>query len=114
MPIDIPPYLEEQTECCPHLAHLREHATSGIKHIMAFAEHMETVTTTVPDDLKPLGELLTKFCVQVLSESFAESLWLVAERGLQETVRVREGSQESTPSGDRPAQQEAAENNWRE
>jgi hypothetical protein len=75
---------------------------------------METVTTTVPDDLKPLGELLTKICMQVLTESFAESLWLVAERDLQEIARVREGSQKNTPSGDSPSQQEAAENNWRE
>jgi hypothetical protein len=114
MPIASHPYLEEQTACCPHLAHLREHATSGIKHIMAFAEEMETVTETLPDDLKPLGELLTKISMRVLTESYAESLMLIAERGLQEITRAAQDSQSSTPAVGCPSRQETTENKWRE
>jgi hypothetical protein len=111
---DIPPYLEAQTECCRYLAHLREHATSGIKHIMAFAEHMETVTANLPDDLKPTAEALNKICMQVLTGSYAESLMLIAERGLQEITQAAQDSQRSTPSCGCPSQQETAENKWRE
>jgi hypothetical protein len=103
-----------RTECCPHLAHLSKYAASGIKHIMDCAEQMKTITDDLPDDLKPFGEALTKFSLEVLSGSYAESLKLFSELGLQEITRAARGSQGSTPSGDCPSQQEAVENNWRE
>ena len=105
---------DTRTACQLLLAYHKAYAASGRKQIMEFAEDMKAGTDSLPDDVKPLGELLSKIIIQVLTESFVESLLLFAERGLQEIARVCEGSQGSTPSGDCPSQQEAAENNWRE
>jgi hypothetical protein len=105
---------DTRTACQLLLAYHKAYAASGRKHIMEFAEAMKAETDTLPDDLKPLGELLSKIWIQVLTESFAEGLLLFAERGLQEIARVGQGSQGSTPSVGCPSQQEAAENNWRE
>jgi hypothetical protein len=96
------------------LAYQKAYADFGKKQIMEFAEDMKTETDTLPDDLKPLGELLSKICMQVLTESFVESLVLFAERGLQEITRVGQDSQGSTPSGGCPSQQEVTINTRRE
>jgi hypothetical protein len=75
-------------ECSPHLAKLREYAASGAKHIMDFAKYMETVTDTLPDDLKPTGQVLTEISMRALIESYVESLKLISELGLQEITRA--------------------------
>jgi hypothetical protein len=98
MSIDIPPHLEEQTECCRHLAHLREHATSDIKHIMAVAEYMEAVTDTLSDDLKPTRQALIEITMHALIESYAECLKLISELGLQKIARAAQRNQRSTPT----------------
>jgi hypothetical protein len=70
---------DNRTECCPQLAKLREYATSGLKNILDCAKAMKTKTDTLPDDLKPYGEAMTKFSLEVLIGSYAESLQLISE-----------------------------------
>jgi hypothetical protein len=79
---------DNRTECCPHLSHLRDFATSGIKQIMDFAEHMKTCTDNLPDDLKPIGQALAEITMQVLIESYAESLRLIPEMGFQKIAQA--------------------------
>jgi hypothetical protein len=75
------------SELSPHLTHLSEYAAASIKHIMKFAEHMKTVTDTLPDDLKPTGQALAEISIQALAESYIESLMLISELGLQQITR---------------------------
>jgi pyruvate-formate lyase-activating enzyme len=79
---------DNRTKCCPHLAQLCEYATCGQKHIMEIAEQMMHETDALPADLKPYGEVLTKFIMEVLIGSYAESLKLISELGLQEITRA--------------------------
>jgi hypothetical protein len=68
------------TELNAYLANSIKCATSSvIKHIMAFAEEMQTYIDTLPDDLKPYGEAITKFSMEVLIGSYAERLQLISE-----------------------------------
>jgi hypothetical protein len=76
------------TELNAYLANSTKCATSGIKHIMAFAEEMQTYIDTLPDDLKPFAEMLNKLTMQVLIEMYAESLWHIPELALQEIARA--------------------------
>jgi hypothetical protein len=55
---------------------------------MEFAKDMQTVNDTLPDDLKPTGELLTKMSIEALTEFYAESLRVFSELGLQEITRA--------------------------
>jgi hypothetical protein len=66
-------------QCSPNLAHLREIAASGLKNILDCAKAMKTETDTLPDDLKPYGEAMTKISMKVLIGSYAESLQLMSE-----------------------------------
>jgi hypothetical protein len=75
-------------KCSPQLAKLREYAACGLKHIMALAEEMKTDTDTLSDDLKPYGEAMTKIIMEVLIESYVESLRLISELSLQEITRA--------------------------
>ena len=76
------------TKCCPHMADLCEFAACGSKHIMRVAEAMQTDMDTLPDDLKPFGKAMTKIIMEVLIKSHAECLELIAELGIQETIRA--------------------------
>jgi hypothetical protein len=67
---------------------LREIAVSGIKNMMDVAEHLKTETDTLPDDLKPFGEALADFTMQVLIESYAETLKLISDLGIQKIARA--------------------------
>jgi hypothetical protein len=81
---------EDDSKSYPHhLGTLREYATSGIKHIMACIKDVETNTASLPDELKVIAEVLTKYATQVLIESHVESLKLISELGLQEITRAR-------------------------
>jgi hypothetical protein len=91
---------DARTACLLHLAYMKVYAAAGKKHIMEFAEEMQAGTATLPDDLKPIGELLTTIYLQVITDSFAESFRLIAEQGLLE-IYQRWGDQETT------------ENKWR-
>ena len=71
-----------------HLGTMREYACFGIKHIMACIEEMETDNASLPDELKGIAEVLTKYFTQVLIESHVESLKLISELGLQEITRA--------------------------
>ena len=71
-----------------HLGILREYATSGIKHILACIEEMETDTASLPDELKGIAEALTKCITQVLIESHIESLKLISELGMRDITRA--------------------------
>jgi hypothetical protein len=79
---------DNTTECCPHMAHLQEIGFSGLKNIMRVAEAMQTDTDTLPDDLKPYGEAMTKIFMEALIKNYAECLQLIAELGLQEITRA--------------------------
>jgi hypothetical protein len=67
------------TEIYPHLATLGKNAASGVKHILEVAEHLKTITDTLPDDLKPVGQALADITMQALIESYAEWLRLFRE-----------------------------------
>jgi hypothetical protein len=75
-------------ECSPHVAYLRAYAASGIQHILDFAKEMKIVTDNLPDDLKPTGQVLTQIAMQALIESYAETLRLISDLGLQEIIRT--------------------------
>jgi hypothetical protein len=79
---------DNRTECCPHLAHLREIAVSGLKNILDCAEEIKTVTDTLPDDLKPIGQALADFTMQALIESYAETLKLISDLGIQKIAQA--------------------------
>jgi hypothetical protein len=104
---------DKRTALCLFLATSEGYLAFGKQHVMDVADYMQEVTNTLPDDLKPLGELLSKILIQVLTNSFTESLALFTERGLREIARAGQDSQGGTPDGC-PSQQEAVENNWRE
>jgi len=76
------------TRCCPHLAHIREIGTSGIKHILDCAESMQNDMDNLPDDLKPYAQVLNEITMQVLIEVFIESLRLYSELSMQEIVQA--------------------------
>jgi hypothetical protein len=71
-----------------HLGTLREYASFGIQHILAFAEDMESVTGTLSDDLKPIGEALTKVSIEALTAAYAEGLMCLSDLGLQEFTQT--------------------------
>jgi hypothetical protein len=75
-------------QCSLQLAHFRDIATSGIKHILELAEQMETETANLPDELKPFGEMLTEIAMQVIIKSYAKSLQPQFSEGLQKITRV--------------------------
>jgi hypothetical protein len=79
---------DNRTKCCSHLASLQAYAVFGRKHIMEVAEQMMHETDALPADLKPLGEAMTQLVIQVLTESYAESLHLIAELGFQEIIQA--------------------------
>jgi hypothetical protein len=79
---------DNTTKCCPHMAHLQEIGFSGLKDIMCVAEAMQTATATLPDDLKPYGEALTKIFMEALIKNYADRLQLISELGLQEIIRA--------------------------
>jgi hypothetical protein len=74
--------------CSLQLAHLRDIATSSIKNIMDLAVQLETETANLPDELKPFGEMLTEITMHTIIKSYAESLQLLTELGLQEIVQA--------------------------
>ena len=76
------------TKCCPHIAHLCGYAACGSKHIMLVAKAMKTDTDTLPDDLKPYGEAMTKIIMEALIKNYAECLQLISEIGIQEITGV--------------------------
>ena len=79
---------DNRIECCPHLAELREYAASGLKNILAYVEEMKLKTDALPDELKPYGEAMTKFSMEVLIKSYVERLRLISELGLRDTART--------------------------
>jgi hypothetical protein len=79
---------DTRTMCCPHVAHLCGFAACGFQHIMAVAEHLKTVTDTLPDDLKPIGQALADFTMQALIESYAETLKLISDLGIQKIAQA--------------------------
>jgi hypothetical protein len=76
------------TKCWPHFVTLSDHAASGLKNILAFAEEMKTETDTLPDDLKPFGEALADFTMQALIGSYIETLKLISDLRMQEIVQA--------------------------
>jgi hypothetical protein len=79
---------DKRIECCPHLAQLREYAASGLKNILDCAEAMKADTDSLPDDLKPYGEAMTKFSMEVLIKSYVERLRLISELGMWDITRA--------------------------
>ena len=79
---------DKRTNYCSHLAYLCEYATCGQKCIMEIAEQMMHETDALPDDLQRYGDALTKLIMEVLIGSYAESLKLISELGLQEIARA--------------------------
>jgi hypothetical protein len=79
---------DNRTQCYLQLPHLSEYAAASRKHIMKIAEDMLADTDTLPDAVKPYGEAMTKFILEVLIESYAETLRLISELGLQEIART--------------------------
>lgn len=75
-------------QCPLQLAHFRDIATSSIKNIMDLAIQMETETANLPDELRPFGEMLTEIAMHTIIKSYAESLQLLTELGLQEITRA--------------------------
>jgi hypothetical protein len=75
-------------QCSPHLAHMREIAASGLKNMLDCAEEMKTEIDTLPDDLKPFGEALADFIMQVLIESYVETLKLISDLGIQKIAQA--------------------------
>ena len=75
-------------QCSLQLAHFRDIATSSIKNIMDLAVQLETETANLPAELKPLGETLTEITMHTIIKSYAESLQLLTELGLQEIVQA--------------------------
>ena len=82
-------FSEDNTESYPHhLGTLRAYASFSIQHIIAFAEDMESVTGTLPDDLKPIGEALTKVSIEALTAAYAEGLMCLSDLGLQKFIQA--------------------------
>jgi hypothetical protein len=77
-----------RTTYCPHVAHLCEYATCGLKNIMDCAVEMMSKTDALPDDLKPYGEALTKIIMGVLSASYVEHVHLIAELGMRDIAQA--------------------------
>jgi hypothetical protein len=79
---------DNRIECCPQLAKLREYAASGLKNILDSVEAMKADTDSLPDDLKPYGEAMTKFSMEVLIKSYVERLRLISELGMRDITRA--------------------------
>lgn len=79
---------DTRTQCCRHMADLREYAAAGLKEIMAFAEDMNTYMDTLPDDLKPLAEQMTQCTINLLTRSCIERLTLLSELACQEIAQT--------------------------
>ena len=67
---------------------LRNYACFSIQQIMAFAEDMESIIGTLPDDLKPIADALTKASIETLSAAYAEGLMCLSDLGLQEFTQA--------------------------
>jgi hypothetical protein len=76
------------TTCCLHLAQLCGFAACGLKNILDCAEAMQAETDSLPDDLKPFGEAMTKLIMEVLIENYTACLQLISELGMQEITRA--------------------------
>ena len=77
------------TESYPqHMGTLRTYACFSIQQIMAFAEDMESVTGTLPDDLKPIAEALTKVSLEALTAAYIEELMCLSALSLQKFIQA--------------------------
>jgi hypothetical protein len=67
-----------------HITELGGFIVSGEQFVLDVAEHLAKRNAARPDSVKPLGHMLTKTCMQVLSGALIESVKHNAERGTQE------------------------------
>jgi hypothetical protein len=67
-----------------HLKGLGGFIVNGQQYVMDVVERLTEVTADLPDELQPIGELLTNASTKILAGSYTECLKFLAERGFQE------------------------------
>jgi hypothetical protein len=71
-----------------HISNLGGFAANGEQFVLDVVTHLTEVTNALPDEVQPVGEVLTKATTKILSASYVESLQLNAEMGFQEIAQA--------------------------
>jgi|ERR687895_567208 hypothetical protein len=74
---------DRQILSAEHVSDLGKYIASGQKFVLDIGVHLREITADLPDDMQPLGTMLTKAGLQILSQSFLGSAKFNAERGFQ-------------------------------
>jgi hypothetical protein len=77
-----------------HLKLLGGFAASGEKFVLDVVTNLTQVTDDLPDELRPVGEVLTNASTKILSKSYIEGLQFLAERGFQEVDQATQPGQQ--------------------
>ncbi len=67
-----------------HLKDLGDFAANGEQFVLDVVTHLTQITHDLPDEVQPVGEVLTKASTRVLSAAYVKSLQFLEERGSQE------------------------------
>jgi hypothetical protein len=71
-----------------HLKLLGGFAVNGQQYVMDVVERLSEATDDLPDELQPIGELLTNVSTKIMTSSYAECLKFLAEMGFLEIAQA--------------------------
>jgi hypothetical protein len=77
-----------------HLKDLGGFAVNGQQYVLDVVTRLTQITDDLPNDLQPVGELLTNTSTRVLITSYGECLKLLAEMGFQEIAQATKPKQQ--------------------
>lgn len=101
---DLPPMdaakanLDRAILIAQHVADLGAFAASSQKYVLDVIEHMTTIDTELPSELKPLGQMLTEVSTKILTGAYTETLMMLSGLGLEEFTRVPARPTQAAPT----------------
>jgi hypothetical protein len=77
-----------------HLKGLGGFAVNGQQYVMDVVERLSEATDDLPEELQPIGEVLTNLSTKVMTNSYAECLQFLAEMGFLEIAQATKPGQQ--------------------
>ena len=71
-----------------HLKLIGGFVANGEKFVLDVGNHLNEITNDLPDELRPVGEVLSNASMRILSGAYVESLQFLAEMGFQEIAQA--------------------------